>query len=153
MCSERYDHLSETLVSAWTTSEIRHWLVDHKYIDDRTAAGKKRDELITLASEHYKELAATARQQSLDAKNKVASYLTWPDARLRAYLKESGMTEQKMPQQRDELLRKVRDVYEHGSWVLKEENEGFLARIRETAKFAEEKVGKAWEVVKDKIEL
>ena len=109
--------------------------------------------MISLAGQHYNELSSTAKQQSLDTKAKLASYLTWPDARLRAYLRESGLQENKVPKQRDELLRKVRDVYEHGTWVLQEQNAGLLAKVRETARFAEAKIEKAWEVVKDKVEL
>jgi len=36
---------------------------------------------------------------------RTASYLTWPDARLRAYLRERGMSENNLPTTRPGLLR------------------------------------------------
>lgn len=40
-----------------------------------------------------------------DATAKVASYLVWPDARLRAYLREKGVSENALPTTRPGLLR------------------------------------------------
>ena len=40
-----------------------------------------------------------------DQKAKVAEYLTWPDARLRAYLREHGVSEEYLPGDRPGLLR------------------------------------------------
>ena len=75
---------------------MRQWLIDHGYL--RSDAQKTRDDLIKLMQENYD-----------DASAKTAAYLTWPDARLRAYLRENGVPEASIrPQTRDELLQEVR---------------------------------------------
>lgn len=43
-----------------------------------------------------------------DQKEKSAAYLTWPDARLRAYLRERGISEAALPISRPGLLREYR---------------------------------------------
>ena len=40
-----------------------------------------------------------------DQHARLASYLTWPDARLRAYLREQGVSEEHIPADRPNLLR------------------------------------------------
>lgn len=40
-----------------------------------------------------------------DASARTAAYLTWPDARLRAYLRERGLDDSKIPGTRTGLLR------------------------------------------------
>lgn len=40
-----------------------------------------------------------------DTPAKVASYIVWPDARLRAYLRERGISEDALPTTRPGLLR------------------------------------------------
>jgi len=37
--------------------------------------------------------------------NRTAAYLTWPDARLRAFLREHGVDDNKLPGSRTGLLR------------------------------------------------
>lgn len=41
-----------------------------------------------------------------EANAKTAAYLTWPDARLRAYLRNQGISEDALPTSRPGLLRK-----------------------------------------------
>ena len=50
------------------------------------------------------------RHRYTDASDNVASYLVWPDARLRAYLRERGISENALPTNRPGLLRKS-DVF------------------------------------------
>lgn len=40
-----------------------------------------------------------------DVMNRTAAYLTWPDARLRAFLREHGVDDNKLPGSRTGLLR------------------------------------------------
>jgi len=61
----------------------------------RSDAQVKRDELAKTFNEKYN-----------DVSSKTASYLTWPDARLRSYLRASGVDQ--VPTTRSELLRETR---------------------------------------------
>ena len=44
-------------------------------------------------------------QRYSDQHTKLAAYLTWPDARLRAYLRQQGVSEEYIPGDRPSLLR------------------------------------------------
>jgi hypothetical protein len=48
-----------------------------------------------------------------DIHARLAPYLTWPDARLRAYLRESGVPEDKIPSSRPGLLQETRIRWVH----------------------------------------
>ena len=52
---------------------MRSWLIEHGYL--RSDAQKTRDELMKMMEDKY-----------TDVSSRTAAYLTWPDARLRAYL-------------------------------------------------------------------
>jgi cell division septum initiation protein DivIVA len=95
MVEDNYVSAKDTFWSAWSDNSIQQWLVDHGYI--RTDAQVKRDELIKLANEKYKDQNA-----------RLATYLTWPDARLRAYLREQGVSEDYIPGDRPSLLHETR---------------------------------------------
>lgn len=41
---------------------------------------------------------------------RTASYLSWPDARLRAFLRNNGVSDASLPTTREELLREYPDV-------------------------------------------
>ncbi|KAI6118142.1 hypothetical protein F5141DRAFT_1096416 [Pisolithus sp. B1] len=88
---DHYLSASDSIWGAWRDTDIREWLTEHGYIDERTAPRKTRDE------------AGTA-----DASAKSASYLVWPDARLRAYLRERGVSEDALPTDRPGLLQETR---------------------------------------------
>ena len=51
----------------------------------------------------YNEVNAFFRYNDYSAR--VAEYLIWPDARLRVYLRERGMSEELLPTSRPGLLR------------------------------------------------
>ena len=70
---------------------MREWLITHGYL--RTESQAKRDELVKLMDRKYN--AANA---------KTAEYLTWPDARLRAYLRSHGVDDSMVPTTRPGLL-------------------------------------------------
>ena len=98
----------DTFWSAWSDNSLRQWLVDHGYI--RSDAQVKRDELIKLANEKYACCFKSLNQDSFfsrynDQNVRLATYLTWPDARLRAYLREQGVSEDYIPGDRPSLLR------------------------------------------------
>ncbi|KAL0952405.1 hypothetical protein HGRIS_006680 [Hohenbuehelia grisea] len=92
LVQDNYSNAQDTIWSAWSDNQIKDWLVEHGYM--RSNAQVKRDELIKSINEKY--TAASARS---------AAYLTWPDARLRAYLRERGLPEDALPTSRPGLLR------------------------------------------------
>ena len=75
----------------------------HGYL--RSDAQKTRDELVKLMQAHYS--AAQAR---------AAAYITWPDARLRAYLREQGVDDAALPAGRPGLLQEVRIRWTQANW-------------------------------------
>jgi phage antirepressor YoqD-like protein len=95
MVEDNYLHARDTFWHAWTDNALRNWLTENGYL--RTDAQVKRDQLVSLADEKWKE--ERARMQS---------YLTWPDARLRAYLREQGVEEKYLPGDRPGLLQETR---------------------------------------------
>ncbi|KAF7420861.1 hypothetical protein PC9H_011379 [Pleurotus ostreatus] len=95
MIEDNYSHAKTTVWSAWSDNQIRDWLIQHGYI--RSDVQMKRDELVAMIDKKYK-----------DANTRTAEYLTWPDARLRAYLRERGVDESALPGARPGLLQEVR---------------------------------------------
>jgi hypothetical protein len=91
-CRDNYASASDTIWGSWSESDMRNWLIENGYL--RSGAQVKRDELVKAINDKYK-----------DASTKTAAYLTWPDARLRAYLRERGVSERALPTSRPGLLR------------------------------------------------
>jgi len=104
----------ETAWSAWDDSSLKTWLVENGYL--RTEAQVKRDELVKLVNDKY-----------TDAYSRTADYLTWPDARLRAYLRSWGVDDTKFVG-RPSLLQEVRIRYYQGANRV----EDLLSAIRQT---------------------
>ena len=97
LIEDNYSSAPEIIWSAWSDSDMRNWLVENNVIDERTVAGKQRDELIKLIQSKYHGAAASTQH-----------YLAWPDARLRAYLRERGISEDALPTSRPGLLQETR---------------------------------------------
>ncbi|KAG2098385.1 uncharacterized protein F5147DRAFT_713759 [Suillus discolor] len=97
MVEDNYASASDSVWDAWNDSDIRRWLSQHGYTDDRNFAQKKRDELVSLIDRQYN-----------DVSTRTAAYLVWPDARLRAYLRERGVSEAALPTNRPGLLQETR---------------------------------------------
>lgn len=132
LVKDNYNSALDTIYSGWTDSQIHEWLVEHGYI--RTETQVKRDELVKLFNDKY-----------TDATTKTAAYLTWPDARLRAYLRNHDMdtAENMLPTSRPSLIQEVRI-----KWVQTSNTaEAMVARLRELVNsgvgFAEDKIGEA----------
>lgn len=53
------DDTKDYIWSTWDDTKLRKYLVQQGVIDDRTAAGKKRDELIAMAKDGYKSAEGT----------------------------------------------------------------------------------------------
>jgi len=64
----------------------------------------KRDQLVKLMNDKY-----------TDSSNKAAAYLTWPDARLRGYLRAHGVEDSLVPTSRPGLLQEVRIRWYEGN--------------------------------------
>lgn len=95
MVQTHYLSANDTFWSAWSDSDMRAWLINNGYM--RSDAQAKRDELISAINAKY-----------TDAHARTAAYLTWPDARLRAYLRERGISERALPTSRPGLLQETR---------------------------------------------
>ncbi|KAF8658427.1 hypothetical protein AX16_001978 [Volvariella volvacea WC 439] len=98
LLSDNYLRAQDTLWAAWSDSQLRNWLIENGHI--RSDTQLKRDELVKLADDKY-----------TDAAERMANYLIWPDARLRAFLRERGINEGKLPTSRSGLLQEVRVRY------------------------------------------
>lgn len=66
----------------------------------KSDAQAKRDELVNLASKHGSNLSNTAQE-----------YYSWTDARLKGFLRSKGLTADKIPSDRNQLLRTTRSYY------------------------------------------
>ncbi|KAI6002207.1 hypothetical protein F5J12DRAFT_894281 [Pisolithus orientalis] len=117
LMEEHYLSASDSIWGAWRDSDIRKWLTTHGYIDERTASRKTRDDLVDLINSKY-----------ADASVKSASYLVWPDARLRAYLRERGVSEDALPTSRPGLLQETRIRWVQASTRA----ENIFAKLRDT---------------------
>ncbi|KZO91765.1 hypothetical protein CALVIDRAFT_521182 [Calocera viscosa TUFC12733] len=128
LMDDHYHRAKDTIWASWKDSEIRDWLIDHGYL--RSEAQKRRDELVDLIHEKYD-----------GAQHRAAAYLTWPDARLRAYLRNNGVDETKIPgMSRPTLLQETRI-----RWVQTTSSiDSLLATVRQYVlsgyEFAEDKV-------------
>ncbi|KAF9234015.1 hypothetical protein BU15DRAFT_66091 [Melanogaster broomeanus] len=75
------------------------------------ASGSWSMDILTTGAEQRKsayELVKLIHSKYTDASEKTASYLVWPDARLRAYLRERGVSESALPTSRPGLLQETR---------------------------------------------
>ncbi|OCH90880.1 hypothetical protein OBBRIDRAFT_887405 [Obba rivulosa] len=134
LISDNYAHAQDTIWSAWCDNDMRDWLIEHGYI--RSDAQKSRDELIKLMQEKYGEFSA-----------RTAPYLVWPDARLRAFLREYGVSEAAIPTDRPGLLQEVRIRYVQATTRA----EALFARVKELVEggveVAEDKIGKVLDIL------
>ncbi|KAJ3847848.1 hypothetical protein EV368DRAFT_76511 [Lentinula lateritia] len=130
LVQDNYAHAQSTLGSSWSESQMRAWLIEKGYM--RSDAQVKRDELVSMFYNKY--YAASAA---------IAPYFVWPDARLRAYLREhslipsasspfsssSSSSQQtfSLPKSRSELLQETRI-----KWVqTTSAAEGIVNRLKE----------------------
>ncbi|KAL6302616.1 hypothetical protein BKA93DRAFT_391671 [Sparassis latifolia] len=139
LISDNYVHAQDTVWSAWSDSQMKEWLVEHGYI--KSDAQKARDELVDLMNTKYREVSA-----------RMAPYLVWPDARLRAFLRERGVSEEALPTSRPGLLQETRIRYVQASTGA----EALFARVREVinggVEVAEEQLGKVLEILTGGVE-
>jgi hypothetical protein len=97
LVKDKYSSALDTLYLGWTDSQIKGWLVSNGYI--RSDAQKRRDELVKMFNDKYSNLAGAINGRAVE-------YLTWPDARLRAFLREKDYDEEKvLPGTRAGLIR------------------------------------------------
>jgi len=95
LVEDNYATASSTIWSAWSDSDMHNWLIENGYL--RSDAQVKRDELVKTINDKYTDMSTRA-----------AAYLIWPDARLRAYLRERGISERALPTSRPGLLQETR---------------------------------------------
>ncbi|KAK7443562.1 hypothetical protein VKT23_015735 [Stygiomarasmius scandens] len=134
LARDNYLNAKHTAWDAWSDSQMREWLIEHGYL--RSDAQIKRDELVGLMNDKYHAVS-----------DKTAAYLVWPDARLRAYLRERGISENLVPTTRPGLLQEVRI-----RWVqTQNRSEALYQSIREIVnsniEVAEDKLHQLWELM------
>ncbi|KAF8841832.1 hypothetical protein BDN67DRAFT_966507 [Paxillus ammoniavirescens] len=136
MVEDHYFSASDSVWGAWSDSDIRQWLSENGYLDERSEAKKRRDEFVELMNKKYTDLSA-----------KSASYLVWPDARLRAYLREQGVSESALPTNRPGLLQETRIRWVQAS----NRAETIFSKLKEivnsSVEVAEEKLARVLEVL------
>ncbi|KAH9916239.1 hypothetical protein B0H21DRAFT_770754 [Amylocystis lapponica] len=134
LIADNYSHAQDTLWSAWSESDMKEWLVEHGYI--RSDAQKSHDELVKLMHDKYHDYNA-----------RTAPYLVWPDARLRAYLRQHDISEGALPTDRPGLLQETRIRYVQTS----NRAEALFSRVRELVnggvEVAEDQLGKVLELL------
>jgi hypothetical protein len=114
MVSDNYKWTNDQLFSSWTNSDLRNYLIHNGWIKSDYQA--KRDEYINLAQKHGSALTDTTRE-----------YISWSDARLKAYLRSTGLSLEKTPTSRDGLLREMRARFTP--------HKGFLDQIRDGVQY------------------
>ncbi|KAI0027980.1 hypothetical protein K488DRAFT_90238 [Vararia minispora EC-137] len=97
LVADNYLAAQDTIWSSWRDADIRGWLVEHDIVSQEKADKMTRAELEKTISARYN-----------DASERTADYLVWPDARLRAYLREHGIPEEALPTSRPGLLQETR---------------------------------------------
>ncbi|KAG2145468.1 uncharacterized protein EDB93DRAFT_1151239 [Suillus bovinus] len=127
-----YYSLHDKVWSVWSDSELKSWLVEHGFLE--SDAQKKRDELVKMVEDNYASASDSVwdawndsdirqwlsehgytddinfaqKKACNDISERTAAYLMWPDARLRAYLRERGVSEAALPTNRPGLLQETR---------------------------------------------
>ncbi|KAJ3889983.1 hypothetical protein GG344DRAFT_50572 [Lentinula edodes] len=151
LVQDNYAHAQSTLGSSWTESQMRAWLIEKGYM--RSDAQVKRDELISMFYNKYSAASAA-----------IAPYFVWPDARLRAYLREHSLFSSasspfssspsssqqtfSLPKSRSELLKETRI-----KWVQTTSTaEGIVNRLKEILDDnvigpVEVRLARVWEVL------
>lgn len=92
LIADNYSNAKDTVWGSWGDSDMRQWLIERGYL--KSDAKKTRDDLVALMNDKYN-----------DYSSRTAPYVIWPDARLRAYLREHGISEDALPTSRPTLLR------------------------------------------------
>jgi hypothetical protein len=153
MHRDNYNSATSTFWSAWSDTQIRDYLIEHGYI--RSDAQVERDELEKLANDKY--VARSIPSDILfypsvfryhDFQARSAPYLAWPDARLRAYLRERGVPEDKVPGARPGLLQEARI-----RWVQSQSRSEVLwGKLRDIVngveEGVEERLGNVWALMR-----
>jgi len=98
LVADNYHRCPDTFWDAWSDTQLHNWLVEHGYI--RADKRLPRHELINLANQKF-----------ADVRGRYEEYLTWPDARLRAFLRDHDIPEEKLPTTRPGLLQECRIRY------------------------------------------
>lgn len=134
LVKDNYLSAKDTAWEGWTESEMREWLIAHGYL--RTESQAKRDELVKLMDRKYN--AANA---------KTADYLTWPDARLRAYLRSNGVNDAMVPTTRPGLLHETRIRYVQTTNAMESMIQNVKDTINNGVEWSEEKLGAILEIL------
>jgi len=135
LVKDSYSSALDTLYMGWSDSQIREWMISNGYL--KSDAQKRRDELIKTFHEKYSSVSGALN-------GRAAEYLTWPDARLRAFLREKDYDEQKViPGDRPGLMQEVRIKWVQSSNKASSAYQRLREAVCSGVEFAEEKIGAA----------
>ncbi|KAI0314946.1 hypothetical protein OF83DRAFT_1134392 [Amylostereum chailletii] len=129
LIADNYLAAEDSVWAAWRDADIRTWLVEHDYATQETADKMTREKLVKTINKKYN--AATARADD---------YLVWPDARLRAFLRENGVSEDALPTARPGLLQETRIRWVQAQHTSDALYKRILALLSGGAHIAEEKL-------------
>ncbi|KAA1478192.1 hypothetical protein DENSPDRAFT_845383 [Dentipellis sp. KUC8613] len=136
LVADNYAHAEDTIWSAWGDSDIRQWLIDNGHVVEEKAQGLNRDELVKLINSKYN-----------DVSSRTVPYLVWPDARLRAYLREHGLSEDALPTSRPDLLQEARIRYTQTTNRAEAIFQKLLQLLNSGIEGVEEKLAQAYEIL------
>lgn len=114
MVADNYKWTNDQLFSSWTDSDLRNYLIANGWIKSDYEA--KRDEYVNLAQKHGNSLLDSSKE-----------YVSWSDARLKGYLRQTGLSLEKTPTTREGLLREMRARFAP--------QKGFLDQIKEGVQY------------------
>ncbi|KAI0078390.1 hypothetical protein K474DRAFT_1660392 [Panus rudis PR-1116 ss-1] len=138
LVADNYVNAKDTVWSGWKDSDMRDWLIRHGYL--KSDAQKTRDELVDLMHSKYNDYSA-----------RTAPYLVWPDARLRAYLRENGLSEDALPTSRPGLIQEVRIRWVQTQHVADDLFHKILNTINSGVETAEDKLGQIYRQILEMI--
>ncbi|KNZ79766.1 hypothetical protein J132_08769 [Termitomyces sp. J132] len=146
LVEDNYLAAQSTLTCAWSDSQLRDYLVEHGYIDNRSASRKKRDELVKLFQDKcFMFILRAIASNKFSRYHSVVTptYLAWPDARLRAYLRQHNVPEDQLPTARPGLLQETRI-----RWVeTRSTTEALWSRVRDIVGGVEGGIeGRLWHI-------
>lgn len=126
LVSDNYKWSTNELYSSWTDSDLRNYLIHNGWIKSDYEA--KRDDLIALVQKHGNAVTDSARD-----------YYAWSDARIRGYLRQTGLSLDRTPSTREGLLREMRARFQPQKGIFDQLKDG----IRHVVESVQDAAGNA----------
>jgi hypothetical protein len=124
---------------------------NQKYDEAASYGNEKYDEAASYGNEKYEQGAAKLEQLFRDAKSATkAGYLTWPDARLRAYLRQNGLSEDMLPTERPGLIQETRIRWVQTTSLAEQIYSKIADMVGGGVEAAEDKLAAVWDLLTGK---